>query len=467
MTSSVWLRITCAALLPWLCGCAGPSPYEWSDPLYQYAVDRPVNSEASDDDADPKASAESRFVISQVYGDALTMDDAIRLAMMNHPELARMGYQVSAASAREVQAGLHPNPSFVFDGEALGSEAGPGGETAYLLEQEFLTAGKRKKAAAVAEADRVRAQATFRATEFAIATSVRRRFTQAVAAQRRHALLTQLAELSRTLETVANARVEAGDAAEPDRLRAEVVAEQAAIDQAAAESAAIAAQLALVAAIGDASVERIELFDDLDARPTIPDRQIILDLALDRNQRIDLAELGIQRAERAHDLARANATPNVVAAIGPRYSDPENETTLDVGASIELPIFDRNQGEIAATLADRLSASAALGTVKLNLMSAVSEAWSAYASAQSTIGIYEQSLLPKAERTMSLTREAYEAGKADYLRLLDAQQSYIRSQVAYVDALEALHLAAATLEGLMQRDAPWRQSRPFKTGESS
>lgn len=459
--------MACVALLPSLCGCAGPSPYEWSDPLYQYAVDRRSNDDASTGNADPAAPTESRLVISQAYGEQLTIDDAIRLAMMNHPELARIGHQVSAASAREVQAGLHPNPSFVFDAEALGSEAGPGGETAYLLEQEFLTAGKRKKTAAVAEADRIRAQTVFRATEFAIATAVRRQFTRAVAAQRRHELLTQLAELSRTLETVANARVEAGDAAEPDRLRAEVVAEQAAIDQAAAASAAIAAQLALAAAIGDSGAERFDLKDDLDSRPAIPERRAIVELAIERNQRIDLAELGIERAERAHDLAKANATPNVVAAIGPRYSDPENETTLDVGASIELPIFDRNQGEIAATLADRLSASAALGAVKLSLISAVSDAWSAYASAQSTISIYEQSLLPKAERTLTLTREAYEAGKADYLRLLDAQQSYIRSQVAYVDALEALHLAVATLEGLMQRDAPWRQSRPFNTGESS
>ncbi len=455
-------RTACALIVPCLTGCAGPAPYDWGDVLYQRIVDHPdappTVRDAEALDADTSTTAAAYRDVSFITNGSLTAEDAVRIAIRNHPEMRRLAYLVGAASARESQAQLPPNPSFAFVGEALGSRAGRGGETAYLLEQEFVTAGKRKKAGAVAESDRIEAQAEFLAMEFEIATQVRLRFVHAVAADRRRALQRELVDLSNELLSAAQARMEAGAATESERLRAEVVAEQAAIDLATAEASCEAARAALAAAIGiDHPIEG-PLGDDLEHRPELPDRAEVVEVTLHRNQRIDQAKNAIERAQRAHELAKANATPNVVVAIGPRYSDPESETTLDVGASIAIPAFDRNQGEIAATLAERISAGAALGSVKLELIKAVSAAWGSYATARATIDAYERSLLPKSERTLALTREAYEAGKTDYLRLLDAQQSYVRSQSAFVDALEAAHEAAAILDGLMQRDTPWRDS---------
>jgi len=86
-----------------------------------------------------------------------------------------------------------------------------------------------------------------------------------------------------------------------------------------------------------------------------------------------------------------------------------------------------------------------------------------YESARHTVEAYGSSLLPKAQRTLELTREAYRAGKTDYLRLLDAQQTLVRSRIAYIDALASLHEAAAILEGLMQRTAPWRDDTDPET----
>lgn len=129
-----------------------------------------------------------------------------------------------------------------------------------------------------------------------------------------------------------------------------------------------------------------------------------------------------------------------------------------MGLSVGLPLFDRNQGEIAATLAERIGAGAQLRSVRLSLIKAVSEAWSSYESARFSVAQYRDSVLPKAQRTLDLTREAYRAGKIDYLRLLDAQQTLVRSRIASIDALASLHEAAAILEGLMQRSAPWRDA---------
>lgn len=440
-------------------GCAGPLDRTWDDTTYQeirnrYAeTDRRIAEHPGDEPAAwPSAGVEAL--------PELTVEDAIRIAIGHNPRLRRAGYRVDAATGRVTQAGLYPNPAFVFDAEGLGSDAGSGGETVYRLEQEIVLGGKLRRARDVAEADRLAAQAEFVAEEFAVASRVTRAYFEAAAAAERLARRQDLAGLASQLLEAATAQVEAGSATEADQLRAEVVAEQAQIELEGARIDAEASRRALATAMGLEEVVELPLASSVDHLPRLPDREALVAAALDANSRLSLARIALERARRVHELAEAEAMPNLVASVGPRYSDPDDETTLDVGLGIGIPLFDRNQGEIRAALANRLSAAAELRGVQLDLIGEVSEAWSAYQTAFVAATRYRDQLLPKAERTLDLTRQAYERGKTDFLRLLDAQQVVVESRIAYVDALRRLHEAAALLRELAQTDAPWREPRP-------
>jgi cobalt-zinc-cadmium efflux system outer membrane protein len=359
-----------------------------------------------------------------------------------------------------IQAGLYPNPQFEFFAESLGAEAGKGGETNYLLSQELVLGGKLDRAREVAQADELAAKAAFVAEEFAVASRVTKSYFAAVAAQERLESRRQLIDLSQQLLDAANAQVDAGAATEPDRLRAEVVQTQAEIDLEAARLDAHATLRSLASAIGIDGTVEIPLTDTTRSLPHFPSQEAVVAAALAANSRVSLARIAIERARSVHELAKAEAVPNLVASAGPRYSDPESETTLDLGVGMEIPLFDRNQGNIRAAVADRLSSAAQLREVQLQLIAEVSEAWAAYESARIATTRYQQTLLPKAQQTLDLTRQAYERGSADYLRLLDAQQVVIESRIAYVDALYRLQAAAALLRELAQTDAPWRDSSP-------
>jgi len=281
-----------------------------------------------------------------------------------------------------------------------------------------------------------------------------------VAAAERLARRQDLADLATQLSDAASAQVAAGAATEPDRLRAEVAVEQAQIELEAARLEAGATRRGLASAMGLEEAIEIPLTSPAHELPQLPGRDELAAAVLDANSRVALARIALERSRRAHDLAKAEAIPDLVASIGPRYSDPENETTLDVGLGIEIPLFDRNQGEIRAAVAERLSAAAKLRGVQLELLAEVSDAWSAYETAHVAATRYRDQLLPKAERTLDLTRQAYERGKTDFLRLLDAQQVVVESRIAYVDALQRLHEAAAILRELAQTGASWREPRP-------
>ena len=440
-----------------LAGCAGPLDQRWDDPVYRTMVDRYSEYDSANAGLIEDTPSAPSFGIDQL--DGLGVDDAIRLAIEHSPVLRSAGYRVDAASGRVLQAGLYPNPSISFGAEGLGADAGSGGETIYTVEQEIVLGGKLDRARDVAQSDRLSAQAEFVAQEYAVATDVSLAYFAAVAAQDRLDKREELSALSFQLLEAARAKVDAGSATAPDRLRAEVVYEQAQIELDSARLEADAARQALSSAIGIDEPIELPLISSVDQIPSLPTRDEVLASTLEKNSQVSLAKIAIVRAKQAHRLAKAESIPNLIASVGPRYSDIDDETTVDFGIGFEIPLFDRNQGEIQATLAERLSASSQLQSVQLELLASVSQAWAQYQSANLSAQRYQNQLLPKAEQTLNLTQQAYKSGKADYLRLLDAQQVVIESQISYIDTLEQLHASAAVLNELSQTQAPWRNPR--------
>ncbi|MBL4590964.1 MAG: TolC family protein [Phycisphaerales bacterium] len=438
-------------------GCAGPLDQRWDDPIYRSLQDQYKEVDRETSNSPDRESANSFIEIESL--DALSIEEAIRIAIYHSPRLRSAGYRIDAASGRVLQAGLYPNPSFNFGAEALGSDAGSGGESIYVIEQEIVLGGKLDRARDVAESDRLAARAEFIAEEFSVATGVTRAYFSAVSAKERLNKRQELAALASQLLEAAAAKVDAGSATEPDRLRAEVVFEQAQIELDSARFAAKASQMELAAVIGLEMPVDLPLTTAVDYFQELPSYEDLLAATLVANSRVSLARIAITRARQAHKLAKAQGVPDLTVSVGPRYSDIDGESTVDLGLGIEIPLFDRNQGEVRATLAERLTASSQLRSVQLELTAEVSNAWSVYQSALSSSSRYRSQLLPKAERTLDLTRQAYQSGKADYLRLLDAQQVVIESRIAYIDTLQQLHAAAALLNELSQSNAPWRNPR--------
>ncbi len=444
-------------------GCAGPLDQSWNEVMGLAPADRSEISQQGQ--AEDGAASDRQQALALESLESLSLNDAILIGINASPMLRRAGYQVDVVAGQVVQAGLYPNPSISFDGEGLGASAGGGGETVYRLEQEIVLGGKIDRARKVAQADRLVAQAAFITEEFSVASRVARSYFAAAAALERLKNRQELHDLATQLLEAASTQVDAGSATEPDRLRAQVALEQAAIELDNARLMSDAALRALGWAMGLDQPVSIELSTGMDRLPEFSNLEEIAASVLEANSRMEVARISIERAKRAHELAKARAIPNLIASIGPRYSDIDNETTLDLGLGIQVPLFDRNQGNIRSALADRLSASAELRSVQLELLEEVSQAWSVYKSTRIATERYRDRLLPKAELTLDLTRQAYERGKADYLRLLDAQQVVIESRIAYVDALERLQEAATILRELAQTDAPWRSPHPGSASE--
>lgn len=448
------LTLTTSGLCLAVAGCTGPLDRVHDDRGTRPASDRYRAPDAGTALGVPATIATAAEQLHAL--DTLGLDDAIRLAIIANPRLRQAGYEVDIAAGRVTQSGLYPNPSLVFSAEGLGSDAGSGGETIYAIEQEIILGGKLARARDVARVERRIARARLAGEEFALASGVTRAYYAALTAQQRLTHRRDLLELAERLLGSVEAKVDAGASTEPDRLRARLAREQASIEAEAAELVAISALRRLASVIGLDGEITIPLDDGGGVLPVMPERGELLARVLEINSRVEIARLSMERARQAHRLARARGVPDMVASIGSRYSDPDGETTLDLGLGIEIPLFDRNQGEISAALGERLSAGEGLRAVQLELAGEVADAWGEYESARIVVTRYRDQLLPMAARSLELTRQGYERGKGDFLRLLDAQQGVVETGIAYTDALQRLYEAAAMLNELAQLDAHWR-----------
>lgn len=441
-------NIACVYLLVVLSGCATPLSNSWDDPLYAKFM-----QEYSASDAEallPEDSPWQMPLLSQL--DTLNLENAIAIGLNNHPRLRTAVYEIHAAQAREIQAGIGPNPSVAYEAEGLGAAEGSGGESAYIVSQEFITAGKLEKAGLVAQAELFQSQAEFLATKSDFIADVKQAFYSVLAGEKRVEARQRLADVAGQLLASVNAQVVAGSAIEPDRLRANVASQQAKLELQDAESDLFIARRSLMVNLGLETPITLPVDGDLEAIAELPKRDVILQRVLARNSNLEAARLGIERARKAHDLAKAESWPNITAFAGPRYSDIDGESTMDAGIEMEIPLFDRNQGGIAEALAERLKAGTILGQTKLDLIEATSEAWSQYKTSRDAAKQYREVLLPMSRRTLDLTEQGYKSGKFGYLRLLDAQQLFVQTNIVYVDNLLRLQQAIALLEALMQSE---------------
>lgn len=152
-----------------------------------------------------------------------------------------------------------------------------------------------------------------------------------------------------------------------------------------------------------------------------------------------------------HELAKANAIPNIVFSSG---IDILNDTTLKSGLftslSLELPIFDLKQGEIAQleaqSLVNKLEKTALENTIK----NEVKSAYNSFLLNNNLKNDYEKTIIPLSFELQKKYQLSFEAGKTSIVFVLNAQQTLINNQLSYLQVLSDYYHSIIELERSIQ-----------------
>jgi outer membrane protein, heavy metal efflux system len=393
----------------------------------------------------------------------ITLDQAINLALAHNHSIQATRTLILQNQAQEITANLRPNPTlgadsqFVpffspqdFSGTNLNQTQQFDIGIGYLFER-----GRKRQRRLQAARDQTavqRAQVTD--AERTLAFNVGQQFVSVLLAE--STLQFALQDLKSFQQTVdiGEAQFKAGYIGEGDYLKIKLQLLQFQTDVSSARLAKVQALVSLRQTLGYNAVPAdYDVVGDLAYQSLKGNLEDFQTKALIERPDFRAAELGITAAQSQILLAKANAKVDVNGTYD--FTHVSGENTASIFVNFELPIFNRNQGEIARTGYALTQAQQQQQAASDTVLSDVANAYEAVRSNDEVVQLYASGYLQQAQDSRDISEYAYKRGAASLLDFLDAERSYRAVQLAYRQALASYMTALEQLkEAVGTRNLP-------------
>lgn len=480
----------------------------------------------------PDASGQNDAKFVEPSG-TLTLQAALGAALLGNPALSAFSWELRAADARIVQAGLRPNPELSIEIEEVRWTSGPrqrvrtlsfdgalergtlsiptgqpdttidipsispGATAGWEVEREqgahsgfseseitlsisqLIELGrKRAKRVAVATREKELVQWDYQVARADVLSNTALAFIDLLIAQENLALQNELLDLAEDVARSIGLRVQAGQVSPLENNRAEVALVATRVERDRAQREIEIARARLAENWGSTSPSFTSAVGRLDDIADVPTIETLVDGIRDNP---DLARWTTELAAReaALTLERAKRIPDPTLELGFRSAgledrsvtrfgadtgggfglarsnvgfDRSRDNSIVLGLSVPLPIFDRNQGNIAAAGHIVSKASDERRATEVAVRSGLFVARESAAIAHEEIEAFRGEVLLMATETFEKTQQGYEQGKFNYLDVLDSQRTLFDLRTAFLDALRRFHVANIEIERLTGKE---------------
>lgn len=401
--------------------------------------------------------------------DGLTIEKLIELGATRRADLQAARQKLAIAKGKLQQARFRPNPT--LNGE-YGTARVLGGSSENTLSvgmaQVFETGHKRNRRAAVAKLELQQIGAEVSALERRLMVEIRTVYTNSLSAARQLEVLEKLIAANLEIVRVTEARLKEGDVAPLDVNLVKVEAETMKIKAIQARNDLEVSLLQLKTLIGAGLEESIKLAPQTERPPRLDlGLSELTELALKERADLQAARLGEELGTARTDLAKANAVPNVTgsitysrnqritdfpAAIGGNTINRDHEITF--GVAVDLPVFNRNQGEIASATGEKIQAIRNREFLETTIKRDMAIAYRQYRAAAETLVIYSTQILPRSEENLKAIRSAYGFGEFSVFEVVNAQRRLTENVTGYNQALRDYYNALNELETALGTTIP-------------
>jgi cobalt-zinc-cadmium efflux system outer membrane protein len=387
-----------------------------------------------------------------------SLADLEKRALEKNPALAQAEAAIRAADARRLQVGLLPNPVIGYTAEDVPLDDTSEGKHGVFVAQEIPLGGKLRLSRKVLEQDLEQTRISAETQRLLLLAELRRLYYRTLAAQARVELRERLADLTREAVEVTKQLYNTGAADAPDQLAVENEALLREADLSGARIELDQAWATLRALVADPDLEPGRLAGELAKVPEL-DRAALRDQLLGQSPELRVARARAARAEAALARARAERYPDLEIEAGvrkPRGNSASHETDdreafADIG--FRIPLFNRNQGGIAAAEAELAGASLEEQRVRLTLEARFAETFGRYRQASQRAETYRNGVLDRARLAYRQYLEQYQQMMAAYPQVIITERSLIQTEEDYVDALARAWDAAVSLQTLLPAES--------------
>lgn len=395
-------------------------------------------------------------------GVVVTLDDAIRLALQHNHSLLATRTTIQQSEAEEVTANLRPDPVLMTDAQFLPVFQPDQFSSTYMddtaqfdLGVSYLFERGQKRQHRLAAAKDVTAvtRSQVADAERGLTYNVATQYINVELAESTLTLAQQDLNSFQNTVDIADVRYKDGDIGEDDLLKIKLQMLQFQSDVAAAQLARAQGLSDLRQLLGYESVPAdYDVAPNFDYAPVPGNVDDFEAKALQNRPDLRAAQQGITAATSQYQLQKAIGKRDVTGQVN--YTHLEfNEISLF--GQMQLPIFDRNQGEIARAGYAVTQAQEQAKFTQGQVLTDVRDAYENLRSNDQIVGLYRSGYLNEAQESRDINAYAYQRGAASLLDFLDAERSYRSVQLGYRQALASYLLAVEQL-----REAAGTRSLP-------
>jgi outer membrane protein, heavy metal efflux system len=393
----------------------------------------------------------------------ISLNDAIQMALQHNHNLLAARTTIQQSEAEETTANLRPNPVLIgdaqflpifqpsqFSSDYIDNTAQFDLGVSYLFERGKKRQHRLQAARDVTAVTRSQVSDNERSLAFSVASQ----FINVELAESTLELATQDLKSFQNSVDISQARYNAGDIGEGDLLKIKLQLLQFQTDVSAAQLARMQGLSDLRQLLGYESIvadyDVAGTFDYQSVKGNLEDFEA---KALQNRPDLRAAQQGVTAANSQYQLQKAISKRDVTGQMN--YTHVTYTSSASLFGQIQLPVFDRNQGEIARAGYAITQAQEQEKFANGQVLTDVRDAFESLHSNDQIVGLYRSGYLDQAQQSRDISEYAYRHGAASLLDFLDAERSYRSTQLAYRQALASYLLALEQLrQALGTRSLP-------------
>ncbi len=393
----------------------------------------------------------------------ISLDDAIQMALQHNHNILAARTTIQQNEAEETTANLRPNPVILSDWQFLPVFQPSQFSADYLdniaqfdlgVSYLFERGKKRQHRLRAAKDLTAQTRSLVADNERSLAFSVASQFINVELAESTLELARQDLKSFQNTVDISEARYKAGDIGEGDVLKIKLQMLQFETDVSAAQLARVQGLSDLRQLLGyESIVPDYDVAGAFDYQPVKGNLDDFQAKALQNRPDLRAAQQGVTAANSQHALQQAIGKRDITGEINYTHIGYLNDVSLF--GQMQMPIFDRNQGEIARAGFAITQAQEQERFANGQVLTDVRDAFEDLRTNDQIVGLYRSGYLNEAQQSRDISEYAYRHGAASLLDFLDAERSYRATQLAYRQALASYLLALEQLrEAVGTRSLP-------------
>ena len=378
----------------------------------------------------------------------LSLEMVESLALKNNPTIRAAEALVIQQQGLLRQATRYPNPTLGWL-QTTPSQMYRGATQGAFISQDFVTAGKLRVAGKAEKTEIEWRSWQLKAQIDRVINDVRIRYYEVEGASQAMAAAAELERLARADLKAVEQLLEAKQASRPDVLQAEIHlnAVQSSLEQSRLRHQAACRQLANVVGVPqlpstnlsanlEGDIPRLEWDESL--------RRLLSDSPVLRAQAAEVREAAIEV-----EFQKRMVMPNISTQVVIQHDYVRGFNQVSTLVSAPIPFFNRNRGNIINAEGLLIQQEQEYQRVKLALSDQLTASFQEYLGSRNQVE-HLRKILPRTQENLELTRQAFQSGQAgyDFMRVLDAEQTYFQTKTSYIDSLTNVHKMAIEIVGL-------------------